>query len=116
MLTARGFIGGFGLGVSVLVGTVYLLFLRVPGVLFLLIWGLLFAVWAILAGSGGMLLQTAAAWAAEEEPRVHDDGQVNAATYLAYIMFGEALPRRRRWIILRVLRGREAVVENDIGL
>lgn len=96
VLTAKGFIGGFGLGVSVLVGTVYLLFLRIPGVLFLLIWGLLFAVWAILAGSGGMLLQTAEAWAAEEEPRVHDDGQVNAAKYLSYVMFGETLTRLRR--------------------
>lgn len=89
MLTARGLIGGFGLGVSVLIGVVYLLFLRIPGVLFLLIWGLLFAVWAILAGSGAMLFQTAETWAAEPEPRVHDDGQINAAKYLSYVMFGE---------------------------
>lgn len=89
MLTAKGLIGGFGLGVSVLVGTVYLLFLRIPGVLFLLIWGLLFAVWGILAGAGAMLFQTSDTWAAEEEPRIHDDGQINAAKYLSYIMFGE---------------------------
>lgn len=89
MLTAKGLIGGFGLGVSVLIGVAYLLFLRIPGVLFLLIWGLLFAVWAILAGAGGMLFQTADAWAAEPEPRVHDDGQINAAKYLSYVMFGE---------------------------
>ena len=89
MLTAKGLIGGFGLGVSVLIGVVYLLFLRIPGVLFLLIWGLLFAVWAILAGAGAMLFQTADAWAAEPEPRVHDDGQINAAKYLSYVMFGE---------------------------
>ncbi|CAM9190959.1 unnamed protein product, partial [Ectocarpus sp. 12 AP-2014] len=87
MLTARGLIGGFGLGVSALVGTAYLLFLRIPGVLFLLIWGLLFGVWAILAGAGVMLLQTSETWGAEEEPRIHSDGEVNAAKYLSYIMF-----------------------------
>eukprot|EP00903_Cladosiphon_okamuranus_P019573 g18001.t1 len=87
LLTARGLIGGFGLGVSVLIGVVYLMFLRIPGVLFLLIWGLVFAVWAVLAGAGGMLLQTADAWAAEPEPRVHDDGQINAAKISSYIMF-----------------------------
>ncbi|CAN0256233.1 unnamed protein product, partial [Ectocarpus sp. 8 AP-2014] len=91
MLTARGLIGGFGLGVSVLVGTAYLLFLRIPGVLFLLIWGLLFGVWAILAGAGVMLLHTSETWGAEEEPRIHSDGEVNAAKYLSYIMFGGLL-------------------------
>ncbi|CAM9834935.1 unnamed protein product, partial [Hapterophycus canaliculatus] len=88
MLTARGLICGFGLGVSVVVGTAYLLFLRIPGVLFLLIWGLLFAVLAIIGGAGAMLFQTAETWAAEEEPRTHDDGQIDAAEYLSYVMFG----------------------------
>lgn len=89
LLTAKGHIGGFGLGVSVLIGVAYLMFLRIPGVLFILIWGLLFGVLAILAGAGAMLYQTSEMWAAEEEPRVHNDGQINAAQYLSYIMFGE---------------------------
>lgn len=97
MLTAKGLIGGFGLGASVLIGAGYLLFLRIPGVLFLLIWGLLFGVWAILAGAGAMLFQTAETWAAEEEPRVHDDGQISAAKYLSYAMFGERRCDENLW-------------------
>lgn len=86
---ARGLIGGFGLAVSALVGTAYLMFLRIPGVLFLLIWGLLFGVLALVAGSGVVLYQTSESWAAEEEPRSHDSGQIAAAEYLSYVMFGE---------------------------
>lgn len=39
-----------------------------------------------------MLYATSASWAAEEEPKTHEPGQINAALYLSYIMFGE--PRR----------------------
>ena len=90
MLTAKGLIGGFGLGISVVVGTAYLMFLRIPGVLFILIWGIVFSVWILFAGAGGLLYQTSETWAAEEEPVIHDSGQVDAVKYAAFGMFGES--------------------------
>ncbi|CAM9299589.1 unnamed protein product, partial [Laminaria digitata] len=87
MLTAKGLIGGFGLGISAVIGTGYLMFLRIPGVLFMLIWGIVFGVWILFAGAGGVLYQTSEEWAAEEDPVTHDEGQVQAVKYLAFGMF-----------------------------
>lgn len=95
MLQAKGLVGGFGLGVSTLVGAMYLVFLRIPGVLFLLIWGLLYIVCGLFVGGGAMLVLTSDTWAEEEEPRTHDDGQIKAAKYLGYTMFGESVWRDR---------------------
>lgn len=89
MLTAQGLIGGFGLGMSALIGTAYLMFLRIPGVLCLLIWGIVLGVWVLLAVAGAVLYDTSETWAAEEEPVIHDSGQVDAVKYLSYGMFGQ---------------------------
>lgn len=65
------------------------MFLRIPGVLFFLIWGLLFVVWTLFAGGGIALMRTAASWAAEAEPRTHNVASIGAVKCLGYLMFGE---------------------------
>lgn len=77
-----------------MVGTAYLLFLRIPGVLFLLIWGILWSAWALMAAGGVTLIQTASMWAEEEEPKTHDPGQTKAVEYLGYGMFGTFFLKR----------------------
>ncbi|CAM9740877.1 unnamed protein product [Ascophyllum nodosum] len=87
LITARALVGTFGLGISALVGTGYLLCLRIPGILDLLVWGVVFLVFALFAAGGVALSLTSESWAAEEEPKSYSGREILAAEVLSYIMF-----------------------------
>lgn len=93
LYAARSLIGGFGFGVSTVVGTAYLFFLRIPAVLSMLVWGLVFLAFALLAAGGVILSQTSESWAAEEEPRSHSENEIYAIQGLSYTLFGELVNR-----------------------
>ena len=52
MWTARSWVLGFGFVISVFVAFFYSYFLRIPGVLFIMIWGCIAAVFCMFAGMG----------------------------------------------------------------
>lgn len=55
----------------------------------MLIWGILWLILAMIGVGGLVLIQTAATWEAEEEPKTHEDGEIIAMEYLGYFMFGK---------------------------
>lgn len=56
MYTASGVIFGFGLGVTALLGFLYLYMLRIPGCLFMLVWGIIATIEAMVLFPGLILL------------------------------------------------------------
>jgi Plasma-membrane choline transporter len=90
LITSRALLLGFGLGGSCVLGFVYIFLLRIPGVLFLLVWSVMLAIWAAFGGAGVILKLNADKWAAEPEPRIHTTDQTKALLYLAYAMWALA--------------------------
>lgn len=93
LYAARSLIGGFGFGVSTVVGTTYLFILRIPAVLSLLVWSLVFLVFALLAAGGVVMSQTSESWAAEDEPKIHSDNEIHTIQGLSYTLYGEPVNR-----------------------
>lgn len=62
LFAQAGVIFGFGLGFAVVASFTYIWILRIPGVLALIIWGLLTAIQVILLGMAGLAYNTAGAW------------------------------------------------------
>ena len=62
LYTMQGYIFGFGLGVAVLVSFLYLYFLRIPGLMFLIIWGAVLSILFVLFASTLMLYFLAESW------------------------------------------------------
>eukprot|EP00520_Triparma_pacifica_P015089 CAMPEP_0118647022 /NCGR_PEP_ID=MMETSP0785-20121206/8382_1 /TAXON_ID=91992 /ORGANISM="Bolidomonas pacifica, Strain CCMP 1866" /LENGTH=674 /DNA_ID=CAMNT_0006539083 /DNA_START=27 /DNA_END=2051 /DNA_ORIENTATION=- len=60
------YILGFGFCVAMIVSFLYTFFLRIPGVLFLMIWGCIGAVFAMIAGIGGYAVTEAENWRTAE--------------------------------------------------
>jgi choline transporter-like protein 2/4/5 len=81
LFTAKDYIFGFGIGGAILVGFVYTFFLRIPGVLSLIIWGLLFAIAFFLALGGLLCYNTSKRWADDEE---RTKTQADGMLYMAY--------------------------------
>jgi choline transporter-like protein 2/4/5 len=83
LFTAKDYIFGFGIGGAILVGFVYTFFLRIPGVLSLIIWGLLFAIAFFLALGGLLCYNTSKRWADDEE---RTKTQADGMLYMAYAL------------------------------
>ncbi|GMI20916.1 hypothetical protein TeGR_g11602 [Tetraparma gracilis] len=108
MYTAQSVILGFGLGVAMVMGFAYLFFIRLPGVLSMLIWGLLFCVFACFMGLGGYMYMTSKKWLDEattttmtvenedgttsEEEVVtdgpHSQAEIDGTLYIGYFFAG----------------------------
>lgn len=83
-MTSAGVIFGFGIGVTALVGFIYLRLLRVSGVLFTIVWGLIAAIFLCIFIPGMLLVfVTAPAW---RRKGVHDESAIQAIEILGYII------------------------------
>ncbi|GMH50439.1 hypothetical protein TrRE_jg6437 [Triparma retinervis] len=107
--TAQWWIIGFGCGVAMVLGFAYLTILKIPGVLALMVWGLITAIFACLAGLGGYMYLTAMKWDGEDPLAdleqatgvsaglnittvggEHSDAEIMGLTYLGYFFLGVA--------------------------
>ncbi|KAH8098857.1 choline transmembrane transporter [Aureococcus anophagefferens] len=79
----------FGFGVACGLGFVYLALLQIPGLLFVVVWAMLLAVFVVLAGCAAATAHTAKAWQ-DEDPRLHDADEVKAAKAVAALLFAGA--------------------------
>mmetsp|Transcript_5580 Transcript_5580/g.8197 ORF Transcript_5580/g.8197 Transcript_5580/m.8197 type:complete len:658 (-) Transcript_5580:1234-3207(-) len=86
LYSAQNYILGFGFGVSVLASFLYTYLLRIPGLLFTLIWGSLLASLGLI-GFMGYYSFTAANNAADEDPQVYSDDKIKGMRYFGYFMF-----------------------------
>ncbi|CAM9104071.1 unnamed protein product, partial [Phaeothamnion confervicola] len=88
LITARCYVFGFGIGVAGAAGFLFLILLRIPGVVCLLVWGCMVAIWALFALGGVVLQQTSEKWSSADEPHQYSESQINGVLYLAYVMYG----------------------------
>ena len=58
----RGYIFGYGLGIATVVAFVYLYLLRIPGILFLVIWSIILSIEVLLVIGGILLMGTSSSW------------------------------------------------------
>eukprot|EP01006_Ploeotia_vitrea_P026083 TRINITY_DN59057_c0_g1_i1.p1 TRINITY_DN59057_c0_g1~~TRINITY_DN59057_c0_g1_i1.p1 ORF type:complete len:649 (+),score=-43.50 TRINITY_DN59057_c0_g1_i1:57-2003(+) len=77
------YIFGFGLGVSTVIAFLYLYFLRLPGILSLLIWGILISVDLFLLAGAWMLWGLADTWKNDGE---HTDAEYQTMKVFSYIV------------------------------
>ena len=89
LFTSYKYILGIGLGGATLIGFVYLMVLRIPGVLFIMIWSIIAAIFVCLCGVAYMVLNTANTWEAEDPP-LHSDDEIKYCTYVGYGCCGVA--------------------------
>eukprot|EP00592_Proboscia_alata_P007421 CAMPEP_0194355902 /NCGR_PEP_ID=MMETSP0174-20130528/3750_1 /TAXON_ID=216777 /ORGANISM="Proboscia alata, Strain PI-D3" /LENGTH=665 /DNA_ID=CAMNT_0039125365 /DNA_START=68 /DNA_END=2065 /DNA_ORIENTATION=+ len=87
LFTSRSYILGFGLGLSVIVGFIYSYFLRIPGVLALMVWGSILSAISLIAGIGYYAHTEVRAWE-NEDPKAHSDGEIQMLQILAYLVWG----------------------------
>jgi choline transporter-like protein 2/4/5 len=85
--TGMTWILGAGFCIAMVISFVYTYLLRIPGVLFLLIWGCIAAVFAMLLGMGGYAYNEQQLWR-DADPRVHDDTEADALLYVGYFFMG----------------------------
>lgn len=81
----RGLIFGFGLGFSTIIAFSYTYFLRLPGLLFVIIWVILLTVLGCLAAGGVLLYFMAERWGTDG---IHSALSVQIAEYTSYAIFG----------------------------
>ena len=81
MMVSMWYIFGFGFFGAIFVGFVYTFILRIPGVLALVVWGIIVAVGVFWLALAGMCYQTSVAWKDDED---RDADQANGMMYLAY--------------------------------
>ncbi len=81
MMVSMWYVFGFGFFGAIFVGFVYTFILRIPGVLALVVWGIIVAVGAFWLALAAMCYQTSIAWKADED---RDANQANGMMYLAY--------------------------------
>ncbi|KAJ8608720.1 hypothetical protein CTAYLR_009661 [Chrysophaeum taylorii] len=86
VFVAWPYIIGVGVGGAILVGFVYTFLLRIPGVLALIIWGLLAAVFLTLLAGAAFCYTTSQRWADENKPRTHTKTQADGMLYTSYVL------------------------------
>mmetsp|Transcript_2262 Transcript_2262/g.3599 ORF Transcript_2262/g.3599 Transcript_2262/m.3599 type:complete len:654 (-) Transcript_2262:40-2001(-) len=86
LYSARDYVLGFGFGVSVLSSYAYTYFLRIPGLLFLIIWSSLLASLGLI-GFIGYYSFSVADNARDEDPQVYSDEEINGLRYFGIFMF-----------------------------
>ena len=82
----RGYIFGFGIGITVALAFGYLYFLRIPGLLFTILWGIILSIFILLLVSSWLLWSLANTWSADGN---HSDVEVTTMRVFAY--FGMAV-------------------------
>lgn len=87
--TARYFILAFGFGVSLLISLTYVILLRIPFLLTILIWTSILGVIAVFAAAGYYAQILANRWA-EEDPLSIREEQVKYTEYASYGLYGLA--------------------------
>lgn len=80
----RGFIFGFGLGFSTVVAFAYTYFLRLPGLLFVLIWSILLSVLGVLVTGAVLLFLMSQDWKVDQ---IHTKTAAQIAEYASYAIF-----------------------------
>lgn len=90
VFVAWPYIIGVGVLGAILIGFAYTYLLRIPGVLTIIIWGLLVAVFITLLAGGAFSYATSRRWANEDKPRTHSKMQATAMLYTSYALFGLA--------------------------
>lgn len=88
MFTGAGVIFGFGLGVTALLGFVYLYILRIPGCLFTLVWGIIAAIEALVLLPG--LILYGDVYPTWKDDSNKSDAEANMILYLAYLLLALA--------------------------
>lgn len=81
----RGYIFGFGLGISIAVAFIYLYALRIPGLLFIVIWAILIVILIFLALAAFLLREKAKDWDDDENRK---NSEVNSMYAFSYIFMG----------------------------
>ena len=84
--TARAWIMGFGFGVSLFVGLVYTFFLRIPGVLRIMVWGSILATVVMFLWVGYISLEYANRKSAED-PVTINSNLLTSARIAAYVLW-----------------------------
>lgn len=84
MYQYSGYIFGFGIGVATVVAFAYLWFLRIPGLLTIIIWGIILSVAVLLIAGAFMLWSLSKDW---RDDGKHTDAEADTMLYLSYIMF-----------------------------
>jgi len=86
LYSARDYVLGFGFGVSVLASFLYTYLLRIPGLLFTIIWGSLLGSLGLIGFIGYYSFMTANN-AADEDPQVYSDEKIKGLRYFGIFMF-----------------------------
>eukprot|EP01034_Spumella_vulgaris_P029478 gene29478-36540_t len=85
VLQMDGYIFGFGLGVSTGIAFLYLYFLRIPGLLFTLIWSIILSVFVLLLVGSWLLWSLADTWKHDGD---HSQPEYYTMKVFAYIGMG----------------------------
>lgn len=87
--TARLYVFGVGFGAGILISFIYIIILRLPCLLNIVVWGSVLASIALIALGGVYALQTAEVWE-NEEPQHWSDTQILLTRYFAYALMGSS--------------------------
>ena len=93
MWTAKDWVLGFGFAVSILVAFFYCYFLRIPGVLFVMVWGCIGAVFSMFAAMGAYCYNEATVtWVALnlESAGAYSDSEIQTMKIMGFVGFGAA--------------------------
>lgn len=86
--TSRDVILGFGFGVSIFLGFLFLFLLRVPGILYLVIWSFIGLVFAGLVACSYYMRRTSDRW---DEEEIREEREVTGLLVLSYIVAALAI-------------------------
>ncbi len=109
MLQYKEIIFGVGLGISNVVAFAYLFLLRIPGVLFVAIWGIILTIFAAILAGGILLLLKAESWKTDG---IHTTSDVQVLQVISYIVLALAglyallmcVLRRRIQLAMHILK------------
>lgn len=87
MYELRGYIFGFGIGIAVFLALGYLYFLRIPGVLFLMIWSIIVGIGAVLFVGSVMLYSLAQQWAQDEDRSKDEATTLQVVSIVGFVIF-----------------------------
>lgn len=87
--TSRFYILGFGFGCSLLVSLIYMVLLRIPCLLTLVVWSSILSIIGLFGVAGYFAYDKAQRWEEEDPPTVSDE-RIRTTTITSYVLFGIA--------------------------
>jgi len=87
LFTSWPIIMGFGFGVSMVVGFIFLFLLQLPGVLLILTWGVIFGIEGFWVVGGILCFNTSKGWAAHPADP-HSNTEIKGLEYVGYGLWG----------------------------